>query len=169
MPDIMGEKQERGFMTTPRVIFFLFLFIASSACKDSDTQNTNTDFFPPVQVNTNINLSFPQYSDLNNIQGYAYLTEGYRGIIVYHTIDDRFVAFDRTCSYNTNQACAYVSMDSNRVQLRCGQFNPAFTPCCNSVFDAASGTVISGNARIPLRQYFTSRQGNVIYISNVPI
>jgi nitrite reductase/ring-hydroxylating ferredoxin subunit len=151
-----------------RTFFLLCLIAIVCACKDNTKDNTNTEFFPPVQVNTNINLSFPQYADLNNIQGYAYLPEGHRGIVVYHTIDDRFVAFDRTCSFNTDQACAYVSMDSNRVQLRCGQFNPAFTPCCNSVFDAASGTATSGNAKIPLKQYFTSKQGNVIFISNIP-
>jgi nitrite reductase/ring-hydroxylating ferredoxin subunit len=139
------------------------------ACKKDNTQEQTSDFFPPVQVNVSINLAFPQYSDLNNLQGFAYLPEGNKGIIVYHTLDDRFVAFDRTCSYSPNDACAFVSVDSSRIQFRCGQFKPNFVPCCGSKFEASSGIVQTGPARIALKQYFTARNGNTILISSTPL
>ena len=170
MPVIMEEKQERVFILMHKIIaisIILFAGICSSSCK-KDTVDPTNDFFPPVQVYTSINLLFPAFTDLNNLQGYAYLPEGNRGIVVYHTIDDRYVAYDRTCSFNTKEACAFVSVDSTRVHLKCGQYKPDFKPCCNSSFDPNSGVVVSGDAKVPLKQYFVSHQGNTITISSSP-
>lgn len=169
MPVITDAKPGKVFTRMKNKLLYVYLLLLMLACTKDNTQEQTADFFPPVQVFVSINLAFPQFSDLNNLQGYAYLPEGNKGIIVYHTLDDRFVAFDRTCSFNPTDACAFVSVDSSRIQFRCGQFKPNFTACCNSRFEASSGIVQTGPARIPLKQYFTSRSGNTITISSNPI
>jgi len=170
MQVITDVKREKVFMIMSNkniYILFLFFAFALASCKD-DSDGNNTAFFPEVQVNTSVNLLFPQFSALSLIQGYVYLPDGYRGIVLYRTVTDEFVAFDRTCPYNTNNTCAYITVDSTGFYYRCGQYNPNWTPCCDSKFDANTGMVSVGPARRGLKQYFTRRDGNVIYISNTP-
>ncbi len=169
MRGTMGAKPVKDFILMNKLILFLCLLPAVfiSSCKD-ETGDVNSDFFPDVQVNTNINLLLPQYSALSLVQGYVYLPDGYRGVVVYRTIADEFVAFDRTCPYNTSEACAFVSTDSSGFYFRCGQYAPSFKPCCDSRFDANTGTAVSGPAKRGLKTYFTRRDGNIIYISSIP-
>ncbi len=147
---------------------FVFLLFAES-CK-KNTVDASSDFFPPKQVSTNVNLLLAQFSNLNNLQGYAYLPgEGNRGIIIYHTTDDKFVAFDRTCPVNaTTSSCAYVTVDSSATFFRCGDYKSGWKPCCNSRFDPSTGTPFQGEAKRPLKAYYTARQDNIIYISSTP-
>lgn len=159
-------------MNIKRVAFItlsVLILPAIQGCRDKDNIDPTRDFFPPVFVYVTVNTVFPQFAELNMPLGFVYLREGYRGIVLYRTGDDRYVAFDRTCSFNTKDSCAFVSMDSNRVHLRCGQHNPDFQPCCNSRFDASSGIPFSGEARIPLRQYYTAVQGTTIIVSSNPL
>ena len=46
---------------------------------------------PDVPVNMSINLDLPSYNALNAPGGYAYVTGGSRGIVVYRNFDE-FVA-----------------------------------------------------------------------------
>lgn len=169
---IMDEKLEKDFtrMKNKFIIILLLVSIGYSSCKKANSTTTNSDFFTPVYVYTNIDISFAQYNALQQLQGYVYLTGGYKGIVVYHTIDDQFVAFDRACPVNTDSACAYVSMDSVPIRYRCGvPGTTAWKKCCTSTYDAAYGSPISGEAKRGLKQYYTSKQGTVIYISSAPL
>ena len=163
----MGAKQVRGFIPMNRFYFFILLAVLALSCKKSTT-DPSQDFFPPVQVNTSVNLLLPQNINLSIAQGYVYLPEGYRGIIVFHTTDDHFVAFDRACPYQTSDSCARISVDSSGVWFRCGTYSPSWKPCCNSKFDPVYGTVLTLPAKRSLKQYYTSKQDQVIYISSSP-
>jgi hypothetical protein len=169
MPVIMEGRKEKVFMNMNKYILLACFFLIFSSCRNDDGINANRDFFPPVQVYASINILFPQFADLNSPLGFAYIPEGYRGIVIHRTLDDRFVAFDRTCSFNTQNDCAFVSMDSSRMFLRCGQYDPDFKACCSSRFFADNGTVSGGDARIPLKQYFVQVQGTTLIITNSPM
>ena len=166
------EKLGKDFilMRSKLLILLLLVTMGYSSCKKANSTTTNSDFFTPVYVYTNIDISFAQYNALQQMQGYLYLPGGYRGIIIYHTIDDQFVAFDRACPVKTDSACAYVSMDSVPIRFRCGTpGTKAWNKCCTSTFDAAYGSPLSGEAKRGLKQYYTSKQGTVIYISSAPL
>jgi len=168
MPVITEEKPVKDFIHMSLKISLILLACFSIVACQKDSTST-TDFFTPVNVNTNVDLTFAQYSSLNLTQGYAYLTGGNRGIILYHTIDDQFVAFDRTCPVNPEKSCAMVSMDSVPVRYRCGYPDTgSWKICCHSLFDAASGVQISGEAKRGLKMYYTAKRGNVVYISSTP-
>jgi hypothetical protein len=173
MQDIMAVKVEKDFIRMNRLLLFVFsLSMLSQACKKSNTNSaTTTDFFTPVHVNTQVDMSFAQYMALNQLQGYVYLSGvGNKGIVVYHTIEDQYVAFDRTCPVNATQTCAYVSVDSVPTRYRCGQHTASgWVKCCNSTFDATYGSPIAGEAKQGLKQYYTAKSGTVIYISSTPL
>lgn len=145
----------------------LLLLFATSCSKDNNSDDGN-GFFPPVQVYLSINLLLPSAGPLNQPQGYIYENGGNKGIIVYRTITNDFVAFDRTCPHNPGDACSYVSVDSNATTFRCGQYNPNWKPCCNSRFDASTGTPIEGAANRSLRGYYCRVDGNTLYVSSTP-
>lgn len=167
MPDTMAKKPEKDFIPMNKYLTFAFLIIAL-ACNKDNANSGNADFFSPVPVNISINLSLPAYAALAIPQGHVYEPGGNKGVIVYRTIFNEYVAFDRTCPHNPNEACSYISMDSTSTFYKCGQYNPSFTACCPSVFDPATGNKLSGPATRGLHQYYVKNDGNNLLISNTP-
>jgi Rieske Fe-S protein len=179
MPDIGAKKPEKDFILMKNrplllVLFSLAVLPFLQYCKKENVVDNTTDFFPPVQVRTQLNLNLPQYLILSQPQGFVYLPEGNKGIIVYHLPQGGYVAYDRTCSYNPKDSCAQVTLDRNYTGLRCGKYandtSLTFNACCASQFELTSGTPIQRPARIPLKSYFTSYDEGqkTLYISSTP-
>jgi nitrite reductase/ring-hydroxylating ferredoxin subunit len=178
MQGITAEKQVKDFIRMNKKWCFVFasllLSFALQYCKKANVVDNNAVFFPPVQVRTQLNLNLPQYIFLTQPQGYVYIPEGNKGIVVYHLPQGGYVAYDRTCSYNPTDSCAQLTMDRNYVGLRCGKYandtTTVFTPCCTSIFELNNGTAIQKPASIPLKSYFTSLDvaNNTLFISSSP-
>jgi nitrite reductase/ring-hydroxylating ferredoxin subunit len=177
MPDITEEKQERDFTVMNKIVSIIAIIALAftlQQCKKGNDIDGNTDFFPPVQVKTQLNLNLPQYIPLTFPQGYIYLPEGNKGIIVYHTPQGGYVAYDRTCSYKPDSACSKVVVDSSLASIRCGSYEPnatpSFKPCCSSRFDLNTGIALELPAKYPLKGYYTSfdESQKILYISSTP-
>ncbi|MCC3156409.1 hypothetical protein LJ737_04120 [Hymenobacter sp. 15J16-1T3B] len=113
---------------------------------------------PSAVVNDLINLSNQDAAPLLLNRGFIYRPGGVRGIIVVRQSAQQYLAFERNCPYQPYDACARVSMDRSGFFL--------VDSCCTSRFDPSNGLVTSGPARRPLRQYTTSVNGNLLYITN---
>ena len=120
-------------------------------------KDTPAPILPYVVVNEQINLTNIQYNNLRQDNGYVYLNAGARGIILIRRGPNRYVALERTCTYQPTDACAKVEMDASGFFL--------IDPCCQSQFDL-SGQVLNPPANYPLRQYATATSGNFLYITN---
>jgi nitrite reductase/ring-hydroxylating ferredoxin subunit len=85
---------------------------------------------------------------------------GYGGIVVYHTYEDRFCAFDMACPYEVEPNIK-VHTDNMGV-ARCSE--------CQSAFYVADGTgfLMSGKAKSPLKKYQTyySSTTNNLLVTN---
>ena len=127
----------------------------SNSCSKSGN-NSNT----PISgyANVSINFSYPQYSALNAVNGWIYIPQspngGVRGIILYRSAIDQFLAFERSCTYNTNNECGPLTVDKTGTVIQDTCKN------CGSQFLIQSGQVKKGPASIPLLQYKTSFDGN---------
>ncbi len=179
MQVILDVKQEKDFinMNLKTKLFLVFLGLSAiglQQCKKSNVIDNTTDFFTPVQVKAQLNLNLPQYIFLTQPQGYVYIPEGNKGIVVYHLPQGGYMAYDRTCSFNPAEQCASVSMDRNYANLKCGSYANdttfVFNVCCGSEFELNNGTAVKKPAILPLKQYFTSydEQQKILYISNTP-
>lgn len=171
MPDIMVAKPGKGFTIMNRLILLCLAFIGLAVSLQRCKKSTDTsDFFNPVQFKTQLNLNLPQYINLQQPQGYVYIPEGNKGSVVYHLAQGGFVVYDRTCSYNPNDACAAVTVDSNFIGLRCGHYNNGFQQCCASIFDLNTGTATQKPASKPLKPYYTSYDevNRILYINTSP-
>jgi Rieske Fe-S protein len=121
-------------------------------------KDTPPPAIPYVVVNEQINLTNIQYNPLRQDNGYVYLNNvGLRGIIVIRRGPNRYVALERTCTYQPTDPCAQVEVDASGLFL--------IDPCCQSQFDL-SGQVLARPATYPLRQYATATSGNFLYITN---
>ena len=140
-------------MRTRNFLPFWFLALFLPGCG----KDTPAPVLPYVVVNEQINLTNIQYNDLRQDNGYVYIKGGARGIIVIRRGPNRYVALERTCTYQPGNACATVEVDASGMFL--------IDPCCQSQFDL-SGQVLSPPANYPLRQYATAISGNFLYITN---
>jgi nitrite reductase/ring-hydroxylating ferredoxin subunit len=122
---------------------FLILIIAAGCKKENQNQQLG---IPYVNVDQYVLLNLPTNLGLNSVGGWAYVTAGSRGIVVYHRTFDEFVAFDRHCTWQPEQSCGQVSIDtSTNVFLNCA--------CCTSKFSLIDGSTINGPATQGLLQY----------------
>jgi hypothetical protein len=144
----------------------IFVLVFLFSCGD---KNNKSDYYPIpyVPVNFQINMDLPAYSDLINVGSYLYMPfEGYKGVIIYHSITGDYIALERACTFNPLEACSYVSVDNSGLVLRCGQYEGKdWLPCCNSKF-TMEGIVLEGPAVYPLQRYRVQKMGNTLYISN---
>ena len=139
-----------------KVTWSTFLFMGTGLlhqCKE----DVYLDEIPIVYVEETINLNNFEYSPLNHIGGFVYLNAGVRGIIVYRKSSDSYLAFERNCPYQPLDACALVKVDESTLFM--------VDTCCTSTFDF-NGYPTGGPARIPLRQYRTFLDQNLLTITS---
>ena len=127
------------------------MLVGTGCEKDDDT-------IPGAIVNIVLSTTHADFNDLNAVGGWIYLIGGSRGILVYRVSIEEFMAYDRHCTYTPQESCALVDVDSSGVI--------AVDKCCGSKFVLTDGSVVNGPASIPLKQYQTSFDGNLLHIFN---
>jgi nitrite reductase/ring-hydroxylating ferredoxin subunit len=134
-------------------LVFLFVFLFPQ-CKKEKQQNE----IPYIAVNIAINPNSTEFIRLNTVNGWEYLTGGYRGIIVFRASTNGFMAFERACPYDWNLTSTRIVVDSSGITTRC--------PSCSSKFILTDGSPFSGPSAYPMKQYQTSFNGVTLYIYN---
>ncbi len=133
------------------------ILLLSLSCNDDNSSSP----IPDVYVNIVINPASIEYGNLNIPGNYTLIKGGYRGIIVYHVIDNQYLAFERTCTYDWDKPCSKLVIDPSGLIAR--------DTCCKSSFLLLDGTPMEGSlATIPLKQYKTMYDANFgrLYITN---
>ncbi|MCB2406677.1 hypothetical protein [Hymenobacter lucidus] len=111
---------------------------------------------PLTSFNEVLYLTDQQNSALRFDNGAVYHAGGVRGLIVVRQNASTYLAFERTCTYNSADTCARVKFTP---------FVQIYDPCCKSQFNF-QGQVQGGPANLPLRRYATSLSGNTLTITN---
>ncbi len=137
-----------------RNYLLLLLVLFSMGC-----ERNLTEPIPQRFVDFTVDLNQAGNGNLTGIGGYITVpNEGVKGIIVYHRGQDDYAAFDKSCSYRQADACAIIQVDSSLLT--------ATDPCCESRFLLSDGSPIVGPATLVLKQYFVTRSGSVLHITN---
>ncbi len=134
-----------------RILALCFLLFFSCQKEENYIQN--------VPVNYNLNLTLPQYSDLQIVGNYAFIAnEGVKGIVVYRQDFTTYKTYDRNCSYEPSLSCAKI--DSVNTPI-------AICNCCGSKFLLSqNGDAIGSPAILPLKQYVNTLEGDFLRIYN---
>jgi Rieske Fe-S protein len=138
-------------MKVLKIIFFVFLFKLTSCTKDENQ-------IPYVLVDFTIYVTDPLYIDLNAVGGWMYVTGGSRGILLYRKSIDEVMAYDRHCTYEPDNSCGQIEMESNNFT--------AIDSCCSSRFEIDNGSVVEGPATYSLKQYNTTFDGSILHVFN---
>ncbi|MGI9542840.1 MAG: hypothetical protein ACR2MX_06240 [Cyclobacteriaceae bacterium] len=127
-----------------------------TGCSD----NLPEDGIPIAIVNRTINLTNQQFLPLQLVGGHVELNdEGVRGVVIYRQDQNTYRAFERNCSYQPLDSCARVEVETSGFFM--------IDNCCSSTFDF-NGFPTGGPATLPLREYFTFRDGIFLTVSNAP-
>lgn len=136
------------------LLLFTILGTSMSCRKERD----NSSILPDVNVDVYIYMNNPSYINLTFVGGWAYVPGGIRGILVYRKSNTEFIAFERNCTYQPNDACATVIVDKSNIM--------AVDTCCHSEFLLNDGSVLKAPASLPLKVYRNNYDGNVLHIFN---
>jgi hypothetical protein len=151
------------------IIFLTFMALAiiTVSC------NKKNDVIPDVYVEFTLDLSDPEFFDLNAFGGTITVNSstnnlglraaGYDGNgIIIHAGVDEFFAYDRTCphDYEINGTSIKVNIDpSNSLIATCPE-------CKTNYALSAGGTPSKGIGRYPLKNYKTSFDGRFVRVWN---
>ena len=150
----MAEKQEKDFMIIRKSKIALLLLLVACSTDPVDDPIPIVPFQDIV-----INLSLPEYFSLQQDKGFKLLNNGgVRGIILYRQSSTSYIAYERNCSLQPNDACATVDVHSSGLFM--------IDPCCTSSFDFVTGDPTGGPAWRPLRRYRTQYQNNTLTITD---
>ncbi len=151
----------------------LFLFAVSIAIFLNSCSKSKNDVIPDVYVDFTIDLTDPEFINLNAIGGTVTINEqtnnfGYRaagfsgnGIIVHAGVDE-FYAYDRTCphDYSENKSAPRINIDGTNTLY-------AVCPECKTKYGLpVNGTPVEGIGRYPLKNYKTSYDGRRVRVWN---
>jgi len=138
------------------VLFFGFLINNSGCSKNNSYSN-----IPYAYINFSLNLELPSNYRLVPVGGCEYYTANSpsRGVVIYHYMPDEFLAYERTCPYDPENAKAiveaYPGYDGLVIDKNCG-----------SVYLLSDGYVFKGPAHLPLKQYHTNFDGITLHVYN---
>lgn len=157
MPATMEEKAAKVFMTIiKRLGIILFFLSISFACKNEIDPEVFVDELPlPDPFQLSLNLSLPAYQSLE-FENHLILDDyGVNGIIIVYSEEYGYGAFERTCPADPEKECARVSMDASLKFLSCN---------CKEGFFRLNGMPSNAHSSRKLREYFSSKSGNALYV-----
>lgn len=139
---------------------FLQLALVCMVCLSAKSCVKNNNLVPYVHVDLYLNLYLPSYSSLNAIGGWAYVSGGSRGIIVYRQSSELFATYDRHCTFNADNPCGIAELDSTFTFVECA--------CDGSEYQLYDGLVIQGPATFSLKPYRSTynSMNNTLHIYN---
>ena len=121
-------------------------------------ESSQENYIPNVLVNKKIDLSLPEFSDLDVLGGSIFIDGGNSGIIIYRYSVNEYKIYDRTCSYEPSLNCSFIDSINTTI---------AYCNCCPSAFLLdQNGASINAPALLPLRMYNWYLEQNELYIFN---
>ena len=153
----ISKNNYSGKVCRPLVVILMGVLLCTgvNSCTPELTDDSIPYFtFAPITIN----LTLPEYQSLRSDGGWKYIDEGVRGIIVYRMNSSTYMAYERNCSFQPNNACATVDVHSSQLYMS--------DACCNSTFEFTAGKPTGGPAWRPLNRYETILNGLELTITS---
>ena len=142
-----------------KIFFTLFLGLVLISCNKDDSRNDNNPNLLSPLISVNLNLNLPQYNPLKFPGNSLVLAgEGIRGVVIYNVNNDLYTAFELSDPNHIPSGCSKMTI--NGIVASC--------PCTNdtNTYDIVTGQHQGNESLYPLQQYFASRNGDNIQITN---
>lgn len=145
----------------------IFIIILAScllwSCKnnDDDNNNNNNQYLPNYgfDTGTTINVSLPQYSDLQFPNNYVIEpTYGINGIVVYYAGGNNYSAFELSDPNHELRNCSTLTVEGVLATCDCDD---------SKTYDILTGQPQEGTTGIyGLKRYFVEKTGDIIRVWN---
>lgn len=144
-------------MIKKSIILLGFIIVLFSCTKDSN-RRTDNPYLPNINFRLDINLSLPEYNNLN-FPGNTYSTYNYglKGVVVYNINNSQYVAFELSDPNHTLQDCSRLTVNGVLATCNCNDGN---------VYNILTGEITSGTGQYSLKPYTVRKNGNVLQVSN---
>lgn len=129
---------------------FSFILLAPMSCRKESQPD-----IPYIYIDRTL---YPNTLDYIPTGGYAYINDGYRGLLIYRLLPDEFKVYERCCPYDPHQSFAVVRVENSG--LTC------IDTVCGSRYILTDGSPTSGPSAYALRQYKWSYDGEALHIYN---
>jgi hypothetical protein len=134
------------------ILYIIIISLLIASC------NSKNNYIAEVYVNILVDLSLPEYSDLQVSGNSIFIEGGVEGIIIYHGVGNNYEVYDRNCSYEPSLACSVIDSVNSGI---------AYCGCCTSAFLLGQdGTAANSPALLPLKKYYWTLSGSQMRISN---
>jgi len=140
-----------------KIFSLLVIFSVITACSSSDDQVQNNPNLADLNFRFQIDLSLPEYNDLqfpgNSFATYNY---GVRGIVIYNINNSQYTAFELSDPNHPPNSCS--GMTVNGVIATCG--------CEANQYNVITGEIIEGEGQYTMKPYRVQKSGNRIEVFN---
>jgi nitrite reductase/ring-hydroxylating ferredoxin subunit len=127
-------------------LFFIYVFciLSFTSCKEDNDIINNNPYLPNYGFEYVINTNFPQFNVLNFPSNGVFIDApgvGIRGIIVFNTGNNNFVAYDAACPNQPLADCSTMILSG--VTAKC--------PCDDAIYSLFTG--LAPNKQYPMKPY----------------
>jgi nitrite reductase/ring-hydroxylating ferredoxin subunit len=116
---------------TKRAIFIILLFSGLISC------TTDNVLLPDILVDEYVYLNNPSNINLQAPGGWAYVSGGIKGIIVYRVSIDQFKAYERSCPHISPNMCSVLYVEKG-ITVECECDKKTFLLATGEPLDGAS-------------------------------
>lgn len=146
-------------MNNKKILLILFVLLSGIFFQASCGKEQVEEEIPYVFVYFEINPNSIAYGNLNIPGNWAYVTGGYKGIIIYNTaVQGEYLAYERACPHDPLESGSQLNVEDDNIIIKCGS--------CESRFLIIDGSRFDGPAVRSLKQYQTHFDGTYLHVSN---
>lgn len=156
MKTIIFLATKKGKMLI-RTLFFLILLISFSSCTPDD-EITKNPFLPELSFTLLLNLSLPEFNNLN-FPGNSYVTynNGINGIVIYNINNSQYAAFELSDPNHSLRECSRLTVRGIIASCSCEDGNS---------YNILTGEISTGTGQYSLKPYRVRKSGNVLEVFN---
>ncbi|TNJ44199.1 hypothetical protein KFZ70_03720 [Tamlana fucoidanivorans] len=141
-----------------KYLFPLIFLITLFSCSKNSDDNRNCNFLLDVDVNTSINLTLPEYSQLQFPNNPVYISNAGNGGVIVNNTGSSYIAFDAADPNHIFENCSVLKINGINAICGCEDKNE---------YNLLNGLAVNnGNLRCPLKQYRVEPSGNNLLIFN---
>lgn len=139
-------------------LFFLLMICSFLSCSPDDGPQTNNPYLPHLSFRLDLNLSLPQYNNLN-FPGNSFVTynQGINGIVVYNINNTQYTAFELSDPNHPLTNCSKLTVQGVIATCSCGDGNS---------YNIITGELTQGTGQYALKPYRIRKSGSLLEVFN---
>lgn len=141
-----------------KLLRFSILLLLLAACSGNSVTNENCNYLLNINVNATINLSLPQYSQLQFVSNSVYIPNQGNGGIIVTNAGTGYLAWDASDPNHTPSNCSVLEITGLEGTCGCSDEN---------TYSLVNGQPLGDSSLLcGLKNYRVEQTGNTLLISN---